>query len=850
MRTRRLRHGWKRVSMPHMAVLALSPVLMAQAPAELGMTSHLAMEAAIVSGAVIFGALSGVAVLRARRRSRKIQKDAEDALRHLQDRLNQQDVLNSFEERLVLIWAGRDAAPQVSGGLHRVAGVPDQPMQIMDFSIWLAPESAAELSSLIDLLRQHGSPFEAIMRTQSGALLEAEGRCTATAALVRLRDMSAQRQELAHIAERHSSVVRDLNGVRALLAQMPHPAFLRDAQGQLTWVNDAYVRVLGLASHEDVVARQVELFDAKTCQEMGAALKEQKPWRKRMKLTTPTGKASFEVFAVPTPRGSACMASDVGEAEGIKRDLQRLTRTHQDTLDNLSVPVCVYAADQRLAYYNAAWRDMWGLSDEYLKEKPDAGAILDRLRQEHKLPEEANYKLWRAEQLACFDSATNTTGSSAPYWHLPDGRSLKIHTHRNPLGGVTIVQEDETSALTLQSRFEASKRMGQETLDALSDAVIVFGSDGRWVLSNPAFEQMWQIPAGFFPAGTPTQTKERPHLDDILARARKIPDDVSPWGKVAQAVFAMGEQRRALSDRLYRHDGSVIDAAALPMAEGATLITFVDVTAQANVERALTERNEALEAADRIKNSFVYHISYELRSPLTNIMGFAEMLADPKIGALNDKQREYTGYIASSSKSLYKIIDDILELAAVDAGSVVLDLARVDVRETVLSAVEGVHDRLNVDHITLKLDIADNVGGFIADARRIRQMLYNLLSNAIGFSEPEQSVTLQVRRDADVLVFRIEDHGRGIEPELLQRIFERFETNTTDSRHRGVGLGLSIVKSFTDLHKGCIEIDSSPGHGTTVTVRLPENPQTMTRSLQPALKLQPNSADGHAVVSS
>ncbi|KTS37113.1 histidine kinase, partial [Methylobacterium indicum] len=168
--------------------------------------------------------------------------------------------------------------------------------------------------------------------------------------------------------------------------------------------------------------------------------------------------------------------------------------------------------------------------------------------------------------------------------------------------------------------------------------------------------------------------------------------------------------------------------------DGATLLTHIDVTASVNVERALTDKNEALERTTRLRDEFVHHVSYELRSPLTNIIGFTELLGDETVGALNPRQREYADHIMRSSAALLVIINDILDLASIDAGSMELTRERVDVQTTIAAAVRGIGDRLAEADIALVLDVPADIGSFVADGKRIRQILFNLLSNAVGFS--------------------------------------------------------------------------------------------------------------------
>src|SRR6202044_3567042 len=167
-----------------------------------------------------------------------------------------------------------------------------------------------------------------------------------------------------------------------------------------------------------------------------------------------------------------------------------------------------------------------------------------------------------------------------------------------------------------------------------------------------------------------------------------------------------------------------------------------------------------------------------------------QLLAEGVVGELNEKQLEYAGYVTKSASALLAIINDILDLASIDAGALELRLEDVDVAEAMKAAAEGVQDRLREANIKLHIVATDGVGLLRADGRRVRQVLFNLLSNAIGFSEAGQTVTLAAMRRDDEIVFKITDQGRGIAPEALEKVFDRFEANNAGTGHRGPGLGL------------------------------------------------------------
>ena len=214
-------------------------------------------------------------------------------------------------------------------------------------------------------------------------------------------------------------------------------------------------------------------------------------------------------------------------------------------------------------------------------------------------------------------------------------------------------------------------------------------------------------------------------------------------------------------------------------------------------------------------------MSYELRSPLTNIIGFAHFLGDPSTGPLTSRQHEYLGYITVSTNALLAIINDILDLATINAGAMSLNLGLVDIRGCMEAAAEGVRDRLVKDLISLDINAPPDIGSFVADERRLRQILFNLLSNAVGFSPAGGTVTLSAGRRLDAVMFTVTDHGPGIPAEMLDRVFEMVRTDPLGSQHRGAGLGLSLVRSFVELHGGRVTLNSTVGRGTTVVCTFP-----------------------------
>jgi signal transduction histidine kinase len=513
------------------------------------------------------------------------------------------------------------------------------------------------------------------------------------------------------------------------------------------------------------------------------------------------------------------LEEQVASLRGLLEEASKAERSHAETkpsletrfrsFDRLATAFAVFDAEQRLTHFNQAYVELWQLDPECLATHPRDGEILDRLRQARRLPEKADYRQWKKGWLGSYGSNAQVEDQ----WHLPDGRTLHVVADSEGEAGVTYLYENVTERLALESRYNALIEVQRETLDTLREGVAVFATNGRLRLYNRAFATIWCL--------NPRQLDGEPHIEEIIAWCRVLYDAPEEWERTKAAVTAIVAERHPYESQFDRPDGSVLTSAALPLPDGGTLLTYVDVSDSKRVERALIERAEALEAADRLKTAFISHVSYELRTPLTNIIGFSELLASPIAGPLTEKQRDYLGDIRLSGRTLLAIIDDILDLATIDAGTLELKLSPVKVREVIEQAVQGVEERLRQDKVELDIAVEPGVDEFVADGKRVTQMLYNLLSNAIGFSEAGGKIALGCGRQNSMIAFTVEDQGVGIPADYQQAVFDRFESRSHGSGHRGAGLGLSIVKSLAELHGGTVSLNSAPGRGTRVTVLLP-----------------------------
>jgi signal transduction histidine kinase len=809
-------HPWRRGILAAIGVVAAAPVRAEEAPvlalrevvvsASRSIDRHEIVTLVLILGLLFFAVVTAIMLLRARVRAARQEAAADETIAALRADLDRANALLQSEPQVLVDWAAASDEPSIEGDPAMVGA--SAPHRVLAFGSWLDAGKARAMEDAVDALRAHGEAFAMTLTTLAGSAIEAQGRAVTGRAVLRLKDLSGVKRELLELAGRHEALLTEVASLRALVERLPSPVWMRDAAGRLAFVNAAYAQAVEARNAVDAVERSLELLDSAARENIARSRAAGGAYAGRLPAIVAGTRRSFDVLDFRTETGSAGLGIDATEAETMRGALARVADAHRRTLDQLSTGVAMFDTDHKLSFYNAAYRALWDLDAGYLDQAPTDSAVLERLRTARKLPEEQDFRQWKAE----LQEAYRAIEPKEHTWHLPDGRTLRVVSTPNPDGGVTYLFDDVTERLDLERRFEELIRVQGETLDNLTEGVAVFASDGRLRLSNPSFARMWRLP--------PPVLAERPHIEMITDLCRPLHGDDPTWQALRRVVTAIGS-REAISGRLERRDGSVVDCTTVPLPDGATLVTFHDVTDSVNVERALRERNEALEDADRIKIDFVHHVSYELRSPLTNIIGFVHLLGEPSTGPLAPKQREYLDYITVSTNTLLALINNILDLATIDAGRMQINLGPVDIRATMEAAAEGVQDRLVGAGLALDMRAPRGIGSFTADERRVRQVLFNLLANAVSFSPGGSTVTLLAERRADAVVFSVTDRGPGIPPEVLEKVFDWFETHSLGSHHRGTGIGLSLVRSFVELHGGTVTITSVVGEGTTVTCTFP-----------------------------
>ncbi|MGC2854861.1 ATP-binding protein [Novispirillum sp. DQ9] len=664
----------------------------------------------------------------------------------------------------------------------------------------------------------HDGVGERFIRVSGQRAVTDDGRPLAD--LLWMRDVTAEEAALHGLSAAAAAIAAERDRLRAAFDALPVPVWLRDGGLRVVHANRAF-HAAAASSGDEGGDDGDELAEGVTAREMrtlaSTARAAGTPRSAAFHVVVEGSRRLLEVTEAPAgapgaERITVGLALDATRIEDLRTTLEREVKSHAKVLERLGTAIAIYGPDTRLRFHNTAFARLWRLDDDWLAEEPTYGAVLEALRSRRLLPEVADYPAFKEAELGRFKTLLDSTEDLL---HLPDGKTLRRVLSPHPLGGLMATYEDVTDRLALEASRNTLIAVQRQTLDHLHEAVAVFGSDGRLRLHNPAFASLWGL--------SEDALAEEPTVGDLVARLPAAFRDAACWHAMRAHLAAPPQDRDVRSQRVERGDGAILEMVGVPLPDGGVLFTTLDMSDAARAERALRERAEGLAAADHMKSAFMANVSYELRTPLTTVLGFSEILADEYYGPLNPRQKEYARGIAETAQALAGLIDDIADLVSIEAGRMTLSRAPVDIHGLLASVLALTREALRRKTLTLNFDCPPDIGTLVADEKRLKQVLYHLLLNAIVFTPEGGQIILaaQPEKGADggaMIAFTVADTGIGMSEAEQAVAFDRFARGPAST---GRGLGLSLVKSFVDLHGGTVELVSVPGEGTTVIVRLP-----------------------------
>jgi signal transduction histidine kinase len=639
----------------------------------------------------------------------------------------------------------------------------------------------------------------------------------AGSALLWFLDVSEAEDEAAALAGRLQRRTEALDALSTLIEAAPFPIWHRGPDLKLAMVNSAYVAAVEGGDAATVIAREIELIDEadgrNPLNDAARVRDRQEPASRTVPATVAGERRMMQVVETPLgPNGVAGYAIDVEDEEQARAELDRFVQAQRDMLDRLSAGVAQFGRDRGLIFFNQPFARLFSLTADFLADRPEFDRVIDAMREAGKLPEVRDFPDWKEEHRGWF---TSGLAADEEDWLLPGGKHLRVVAQPLPDGGLLTIFEDRTEQIQLASARDTLLRVRTATFDNLFEAVGVFASDGRLNLWNNRFREVWGLDE--------EQLAKHPRVDALAPLLAAKLKRASHAGLVRELVRSATVERKQRSGRVSMQDGREFEFAAVPLPDGNALFTMLDISDSRKVESALRDRNEALEEADRLKTAFVSNMSYELRTPLTSIGGFAEMMAQGYAGALPETAKDYVGAILESVVRLGALIDNVLDLTQSDTGSLLLAEEAVQLGELCAELGEEAKPLAERRKVELAVEVKGSIGIVTGDRRRLSQAIGNILRNALLYTDEGGRVLLRAEGGRDAARIIVSDNGRGIAAADQARVFDRFQ-RTAEPNSGGeaaVGLGLPLARQFIEAHGGTIQLQSRPGEGTTVTIRLP-----------------------------
>jgi signal transduction histidine kinase len=623
------------------------------------------------------------------------------------------------------------------------------------------------------------------------------------AALLWFFDSTESLRELEQRTHESDEARAAFAALAGLIEAAPLPMWHRSPDMKLNFVNRAYVEAVGATDGLQVAEDGIELLESeggKAASEFAREAQSSGEKAERVVSTTLNGdRRQLRVFDIPLGEsGVAGLAIDIHELAEARAEIREMSDAQRDLLNMMSAGVVQFGSDHSLSFANQPFQRLFAFRDQWLADKPEFARVLDRMRENGKLPEVRDFPAWRTERENWF----RTAEPSEENWLLPDGTHLRVLAQPVPNGGLLMIFEDRTEQAQLASARDILLRVRTATFDNLFEGIAVFAADGRISIWNRLFAETWGLADDVL--------IKHPRLDELLpmlAQHLKKPSQISIIGELVRMTTANREQRRSKASFA---DGRMFQIATIPLPDGNALFTMLDMSDSLKMEQALRDRNAALLEADSIKAKFLANMSYEFRTPLTSISGFADLLKAGVAGELTVQGKEYVEAILTSADRLSEQINTVLDYSQSEAGALPIAREDTDVKALLNGLAASKASFAEECGVSLDTQIEMAPKHFSLDPKRIGQAIGQILDNAIRYNRAGGDALLFAHDKDGSLEIVVSDNGPGLGA-------------NASGGNEGVlqGLGLPLAKQLVESHNGRFVVESKVGEGTTVIMTLP-----------------------------
>ncbi len=583
-----------------------------------------------------------------------------------------------------------------------------------------------------------------------------------------------------------------------IIQQLPIAIWMRRSSDcHITFCNITYQKWLESPEVTPALRHQLELFHGAS-QLSQRVLCDHRLGNERRHLLSEGKSYVFDVHEIPLSDGQQILGFmiDISEQDALSHQIADYQHRHSDILNISHVPMVLLNDDFLITHYNSAFISLFGVNLEWIRNKPHFGALLDNLYERNMLPQQHDYACFRQFQL---DVLVHLTEPNSQFFYLPNGCALSIMMIPHTLGGILIAYEDISDRLTLERSYNVLLAAQRITLDHLQEGVVVIGEDGRVRLYNSQYVQMWHHP--------PELLDQKPYFSDLLERSKHLYHYTQEWLTNKKHLLSVIQQRsRVVRDRIERTDGRVIDRIYVPLPDGSSLLSYLDLTEFINVQKSLRRQNRLLEETKKAQLSFVVNVTCWLK------IGFQSLLQD-----LDYLQRDLVNqWSMNSLDNLQQLnqrlvdwlytVHDVSDVASLSVGHIVLQ----SVYNPLLYVVDLLHHHLqqvgsaDAARIDLLCDVPSDIL-FCCDVSRLQSVFEKLMLHLTRRSILGAWFELQVTyNEPRSVVFCLQ--YKGLAPDAILANLSKVPDNKPYFLPPGLeaqsSLELSLAKYIVEIHNG------------------------------------------------
>lgn len=676
------------------------------------------------------------------------------------------------------------------------------------------PDSAEALATALNEMRSGERPFmlelQNTTRTKSFLVSGFRTRSAKYKNIIDtlwVQETTDTTKKLASLGEKARELEKENTLFKQAFDSLPFPVWLRSEELQIAACNPAYAKAVHADSPEQAVLLGSELVYEKSPREakvLAAAARAAGKEKKAREFVVMEGKRRWvEASEIPLPaqlyskNKTIGFVRDITQEQELQNSLQNHIASHNGVLEHLKTAIAVFDADMRLQFYNTSFMNLWDLEAEWLDSSPTYSHVLDMLREKRRLPENRDFSAYKTREIKYF---TSLVAATEDILHLPSGMTLRRMLTPHPLGGLLITYEDVTGHLTMERSMTVLNETQYTVINHLREAILLFGRDGRLRLANTAYLTLWQISDSDF--NKPPLT-----IVEVIEKQKPFFENENNWEALKEQLLGVITSHTGEIFQILRPDGKVLEFVAAGLPDGGIFVSFLDVTEEEK-SSSLAEEKETLLSrfkqttvqAEKLRAVFLEQLGREINPQLSSLTDAVQKLSDNAGQRLSRRQKTCLQTIFDSSSELKILFDDLADLALIETGSAVLELDSVDVRGLLNGIMNTVKEQAKNKNVSLHLSCPDVLPTLIADKKRLKQVLFYLINNAVSAAFKDGTVSLSVYTENKNLVIALEEKSLDV----------KNDSDTINFAAQN-GFAASLIRSFIEMHGGTLAVSDKKG---------------------------------------